>query len=248
MAPERTELKWMYEPVNLFETEYESARGGAKLRVSEGEAVVTVPGPKPDVATERELRKWVEAVLKVRGLQASRAATLAEDPAIIEFENGRRNIFVRARAGVFVVDAGQVDMIHTDAGGQMIRDTKTERRAVHRAELDDLSAKAEKSPILGHLLDSFTAALREPAVEFVRIYEIRDALSVLYGSEREAKRKLGISNSDWSEFGRLANDAPVLEGRHNGKHAEALRPATSEERATMRRLAEDWIRKFATGL
>jgi hypothetical protein len=46
----------------------------------------------------------------------------------------------------------------------------------------------------------------------------------------------------------MANDEPVVEGRHRGKSLGPLRNATTDERARMRALAEDWIRKFAATL
>ena len=97
------------------------------------------------------------------------------------------------------------------------------------------------------MLESFSTALNEPDSEFVRLYQIRDALVKRFGSERDAKEALGISTSDWKFFGQMANDEPV--GRSaSWEESRPLRNVTTDERARMRAVAEDWIRKFAAML
>ena len=145
VMPDRTEPTWTFEPANLFEVPYEANRGDASLRVFDGTAVVTVPGGSPDASRETEFRTWIRNVLRVRGLQTGRPQAPADEPSIVEFENGRRNIFVRMKAGVITVEGGSVDFVHTDATGQVVRDTKAERRTAHRNELDDLTSKPRKA-------------------------------------------------------------------------------------------------------
>ena len=69
------------------------------------------------------------------------------------------------------------------------------------------------------MLESFVAALNEREGEFVRLYEIRDALVKHFGSDRDARERLGVSSEDWSNFGRLANAAPLTEGLPATPHA-----------------------------
>lgn len=249
MAIERSELTWNYKPTDLLELPYESERGEVKLRVANGIAVVILPGTQPDGSEEKELHEWVRLVLTVRALQVTRVFTLDDHPSVIEIdEKGRRHAYLRATAGAVTVAAGQLEFIQTDAFGRIVRDSRKERQEAQKNELSDLSAKALNHPIVGHLLKSFLAALSEPSVEFVRLYEVRDSLSAFYGNEQRARLSLGITKSEWSDFGRLANDEPVREGRHNGKHSDSLRSATADERAFMRRVAGQWIRKFASTL
>jgi hypothetical protein len=242
----RTQLEWSYTPADLFEVGYDSSRGPATLHIGDGVALLTVPGGQPDRVEEGDFYRWILTIIRVRALQVKRTATISDDPSVVEFdEQGHRHVSLRVKAGAIAIMTGQLEAIQTDANGNVVRDSRGERIAAHKSELDDLSTKAATNPVLGHVLNSFAAALDEESVEFVRLYEIRDILSVFYGSEGDARRALDIRRADWSEFGRLSNDAPVFEGRHNGKHADQLRPATADERALMRRLAEEWIRKFA---
>ena len=246
---ERTELTWNFEPADLFETAFDAERGGAKLSAWDGEAVVTVVGPQPSESEEEALETWLLNILRVRAMQTNRAAGLKGGrPRAIELKNGNRNIFVRVEPAVLRIFAGRVDFIHTDASGAVVRDTKAERIAGDRSEVGAIAEKATTNSVLGKMLESLVTALSEPAGEFVRLYEIRDALSTHFGGDREARNALGISAGDWSRFGFLANNTPVLEGRHRGEHPGGLRPATADERETMRRLAKEWIRKFAESL
>jgi hypothetical protein len=94
--------------------------------------------------------------------------------------------------------------------------------------------------------------LREPGNELIHLYEIRDALSTKFGGERGVRAALlGISSSDWSMLGRLANDEPIRQGRHRGHHAGALRGATETElaqaRAIARRMIDAYLRYLETG-
>jgi hypothetical protein len=82
--------------------------------------------------------------------------------------------------------------------------------------------------------------------QFVRLYQIRDALVKRFGSERDAKEALGVTTSDWKFYGQMANDEPVVEGRHRGKSLGPLRNATTDERARMRALDEDWTQSIAS--
>ncbi len=245
MDAERTELAWAFTPADLFEAAYEGSHQGAQISIVDGKAIVVVSGAQPTPAVEEELRQWVLSVLRVRAIQTGRSFELKGNATATEFKDGKRHIFVRVEPGVIRITAGRVDVVQTDANGAVVRDTKAERIASDRAEMDEVGKKASTNPVLEAMLESFVSALNDRPGEFVRLYEIRDALVKHFGNELEAKKMLGISSGDWSKFGQLANDEPVLEGPHRGKHPDLLRPATAEERETMQRLAKDWIRKFA---
>jgi hypothetical protein len=135
-------------------------------------------------------------------------------------------------------------MKKTDADGCVILDTKADRIAKERAELDLLTDKSARSAPLRAMLASYSAATSDSANELMHLYEIRDALHAEYGSDDAAKKALGISSGEWSRFGGLAN-GPIEQGRHRGKFPEGLRDATPEELADSRQLAYRWILVFA---
>lgn len=248
MDAERTELAWTFTPEGLFEGAYEGTHGGAQLSISGGKAIVTVSGPQPSAPAEEALKHWVVSVLRVRAVQSGLRFELSRNATATEFKDGKSHIYVRVESAVVRITDGKVDVVQTNASGAVVRDTRAERIASHRAELDEVGKKSLTSPVLSAMLESYVTALNDRQAEFVRLYEIRDALVKHFGSDRDAKQNLSISSGDWSEFGRLANDAPVIEGRHRGKHPDSLRPATPEERETMQSVAKEWIRKFSSNL
>jgi len=248
MEPVRTELGWSYQPANFFEGPYERTDRDALLRIDVGRAVVTVSGGEPPPDVEQRLLAWVRHTLQIRSLQTGRTFELDPQPNVVEFRGSNRNVILRAGVGSFAITGGNLDVVQTNASGKTVVDTKAERSKLQTDDLDDLSAKAQADRVLGTMLESLSTALNEPDSEFVRLYQIRDALVKRFGSERDAKEAFGISTSDWKFFGQMANDEPVVGGRHRGKSLGPLRNATTDERARMRAVAEDWIRKFAATL
>jgi hypothetical protein len=101
---------------------------------------------------------------------------------------------------------------------------------------------------LRKMVASFGSAINDPTNALTHLYEIRDALAKYFGSRNAAETALQMGSRDWGEFGRIANDEPLLEGRHRGRHVGPLRHATPQELATVKDLAEEWIRKFASKL
>jgi hypothetical protein len=179
-------------------------------------------------------------------MQIRKRFRLDDHPNAVEFSGESRNVILRTGVGATVNASDHLDVQLTDAAtGAVIGDTKAERIAVQQSELSDLSDKAQRSPVLRRMLESFEASVNDPENELTHLYEVRDALVKHFRNEATAKSKMRISSRKWRTFGRLANDEPLLEGRHRGKHAESLRHATNEELATVRDLAREWIRTFA---
>ena len=85
--------------------------------------------------------------------------------------------------------------------------------------------------------------MSDPDDELVHLYEIRDALSTKFGSEKAARNALKISYDNWSRFGQLCNDEPLRQGRHRGKKYEA-RDATNAELSEARRIAQAMIEGY----
>ena len=156
---------------------------------------------------------------------------------------------MRVGAGSIVIPGGQLDFtIRDSATGAVLRDSKAERLAAVTSELNELSKKAQHSQELRSMLASWSAGIDDSENELTHQYEIRDILAKHFGSDMASRRALGISSSEWSTFGRLANDEPLLEGRHRGKHHAKLRHATEDQLRIVRRLASEWVRKFAATL
>ncbi|PYI80595.1 MAG: hypothetical protein DMF05_05925 [Verrucomicrobia bacterium] len=75
----------------------------------------------------------------------------------------------------------------------------------------------------------------------------RQLTEILQAKEKLAwnySTKLRITKTDWARLGYLANEAPLEEGRHRGKHSE-LRHATAAELNEARTIARQIITAFA---
>jgi hypothetical protein len=137
-----------------------------------------------------------------------------------------------------------VDLVTTNASGEVIRDTRAERIAGHKRFIASLLPKMSNGTMRA-MVDSYRNAIDDPANELVHLYEVRDAAREHFKDEEAARKALGISRNEWGDLGRLANDAPLKQGRHRGIHAPNLRDAASEELERARSVARKIIEAFA---
>ncbi len=245
MTVDRTELKWTYEPSDFFEAPYRHAGCDFDLMVDAGTAManLTVPtNPVPSDLEER-VRSFIENVFLVRKFQLHKNYKL-EGPTIYQkHSSGRKDVSVRLEDSIVLMD--QVDVIVTDAEGNIKRDSKAERIAESTSELDLLAPKLQQSSTLRGLFVSYSRSVADPDDEFTHLYEIRDALCHHYGGKCPTLSALGINASDWGRFGFLTNEEQLEQSRHRGKHSHGPRPATAEELDEARKLARQWIIAFA---
>lgn len=246
MTLERTELEWIYDPTDLFEAPYRHAGVDFDLLVDAGRAMATLSVPQEPVSPDVEecVRATIESVFLVRQLQIHRNYSL-KGPTTYQHSAGRKNISIRVGSAVVVGSVGHPDLIVTDAAGNIVRDSRAERIAEHVSVLDAVAPKLVRSGTLRSLLESYSRSVTDPYNELVYLYEIRDALSKHYGSERSAREALGISRGKWQRLGVLADVEPLEQGRHRGKHPMGRRAATENELNEARQLVHPWIMAFA---
>lgn len=243
----RTELEWSFAPADMFDARRVFPFPEGELVVDGGTAVYalkTACDPVPFELRNRIIEE-VEQVFSVRRLITRRAFRLG-GPDIVQHQlGGGRSIAVSVTEAVAVASVGHVDIVITDASGQVTFDSKKQRIADESAVILDLAPKALHSPVLRAMLESYGRAVDDPANELVHLYEIRDAASKHYGGEGSARDALEITKKEWQELGRIANEEPIAEGRHRGKQLQGLRPATPQELALAREIARLIVEKFA---
>lgn len=112
---------------------------------------------------------------------------------------------------------------------------KEEKNFIFLAERykNDKTAKA--------ILNSFNEATNDPDNELIHLFDIWEALKSEFKSEEKTLTELRISVNQKKQFTRLANNEPVRQGRHRGRHAGKLRNATNEELETVRKIAANMI-------
>ncbi len=143
------------------------------------------------------------------------------------------------------VSLGRVDFRITDAGGNIVEDTKGARLELQRDFVNRLAPKTSRSHVLRKLLASYVAAVRDQANELVHLFEIRDALQAHFKGAQRAQQALRLSKSEWEVLGRVANDGDLVEGRHRGLALGSPRQATEAELARARASALLLIDRFA---
>jgi hypothetical protein len=158
--------------------------------------------------------------------------------------DGRKDVTVFPESCVVTISGGTADFVVKDKDGNVISDSRKER-VERKIELADLATTwRPKDPVAASLLSSYNAAVNDPDNELVHLHEIRDALKKRFGGEREAQTELGISGTQWSRLGRLANREPLRQGRHRGKSAGALRDATGAELKEARTIARILVERY----
>lgn len=100
-----------------------------------------------------------------------------------------------------------------------------------------------EDPLLRGLMASFRRAVTDPVDQMTHLYEIRDALNRHLGGEKEARKVLGLTSTEWSDLGRIANYEPIEESRHRGNHP-VLHQATDQEKARVIEIAGRMIRAY----
>jgi hypothetical protein len=234
--PDRTELQWFYSPADFFEAPYLEEETGHSISIADGVAKATLQGPAA-IGADEVLARKIKALFQIRQMQTNRRFELERLPSVTVFRGGTRHFILTTEPGIIRVTGTDVDVIATDAKGEVVRDTRAERIAVHNAELNSISGKAARSELLRGMLDSYQRSINDPANALVHLYEVRDALAEHCGGAATAVQTLGISKRAWDDLGRLANNEPVAEGRHRGKHGENLRTATPAELMRVREAA-----------
>lgn len=119
---------------------------------------------------------------------------------------------------------------------------------VAKAELYELSID-----IVKHLSDAFfcrsweSFGLAHGADEhsISHLYDVRDSIAKVFGSEENARKILCLDKDEWSRFGKIFNAESVVGGRHNGKHPTPLKPMSMEERSFVMKFAKTML--FAYG-
>jgi len=250
MAVVATDLEWAYEPADFFEEPWSLDLDLGTLTLDNGTARLRLAAAADPVPLDLRERAHAQVawVLDARLLLEGRPYSLRGPNITQHEEGGIRHTVALLEGDALKVGLGRVDVVITDAAGEVLRDTKAERLHNDRAFVCTLTRKAAGSPRLTSLLRSYKAAVSDPANALVHLYEIKDALSSTFGGDEAALQALGKPKEEWRELKRLANDEPLQEGRHRGKHTANIRPATPDELVTAKRIARLLIERFAETL
>jgi hypothetical protein len=158
--------------------------------------------------------------------------------------DGRKDTLMELEAGHYTLSGDTVDFQHVDKNGNVVSDSARDRIEKKKRLADLVTKYSASDQLLGSLLKSYNASVRDPNNELVHLYEIRDGLSAKFGGENAARSTLAVSSAVWSRLGLLCNNEPLRQGRHRGKTASSLRDATEAELAEARAIARGMIEAY----
>jgi len=238
-------LEWTYTPPDYFEESIHIIRDRYEMTIENGKVEAKVI----DLIYEENAEIWnqLHEALNNRflGVQVltHKIYELSKPSMCKIHPDGHKDFFLFIESSVIIHSADSVDLVVRDKDGNIVGDTRRERIDKKRT-IAELSERHQANPVVKAILHSYHMAVMEPDNELVHLYEIRDALATKFGGEFVAVKTLGISRTDWSKFGHLANKAPVKQGRHRGQHIGALRDATNEELSKAHEFAQKLILSF----
>ena len=232
-------FEWSFTPPDYFEVPIEIVRDDYTLTITHGKVDARLDSTAYEA--NPSIRQTLQDGLNDRflGVQllTHRAYELSRSTMTRVHPDGRKDVFLEVEPARIAIAGHPVDLQVRDKDGNIIADSKRDRIEKKRSLADLVSTYRASDVTLASLLRSHDAAVRDPNNELAHLYEIRDALSVKFGGDKEARSALGISSADWSKFGLLCNNEPLRQGRHRGKIGAALRDATESELVEARQIA-----------
>lgn len=231
-------LEWAFTPRDYFEEEVDLVCDHGSFHITSGKVELRVPPEKypSDHSLRMQLYGELDAHFLGAQVLAHKPYTLTKPNVYKLHPDGRKDVSVFPEGATLTISCGSADFILTDSAGNIVRDTKRER-IEHKVLFAQRAGRYVNDPVANALLRSYSAAVNDTRNELVHLYEIRDALSQHFGGEAAATNAIGVSGTQWSRIGQLANNEPLTQGRHRGKQLGALRDATSDELSEVRQIA-----------
>lgn len=236
-------VQWEYTPSDIFEERVELRSGPYLFVLNSGHAEVSTPaddGPVDYHPVRTELHERVNGLLLAAQVLSHESYSLSAPRLTRIHADGRRDSFIFPAPGRITIRLGRTDTICTDATGT--RDTRKER-INQRNSFAELAAEYLTNPVASSILRSYSAAVADPRNEFLHLYEIREAIAKHLRTDGATKDGI-IGGTRWQRLRKLANQEPVLQGRHRGQYLGALREATPEELAEARDIGRAMIEEY----
>lgn len=243
-------LEWTYSPPNLFEEPFTIEQDGYVISIEEGKIEARIPENifEANASLRGELHESLNSRFLALQLLSHLTYELSESQMTREHADGKRDIIVEVPTMKIAISGGQADFVLRDKDGNIKTDTKRERIEHKKSFSQKISDVTKTDDLLLSMLRSYSASVNDPGNELIHLYEIREALAKYFSGEKEARQALNISNTKWSKFGQLCNNAPLRQGRHRGQNIGGLREATKEELNEVREIASEMINGYLSFL
>lgn len=242
---EQIVVEWNYEPNDYFEDDFTIKYDNCDIKIQSGIATAIIAPIHIDKIDEmiNKLNQDLESRFLAVQVMTHQKYKLGKPSRYDLKKDGKKNIYIQVDM-VSVSDISPIDIIISDAKGNVISDTKQER--INKKKwFSETSAKFRiKDQTLNQMLKSYGSSVSDPNNELVHLYEIRDAVSKEFNGESITRSKLNITKKEWSDFGLIANKKPLLQGRHRGNNAGELRQADFSELEIARKIASKIVENY----
>lgn len=240
------QLEWKYSPETYLEEPISIPFEGGDLEIKDGVAIARIDQALyiSDSSIQEVLTRQIESRLHAVQIMTHRDFELSKPSRTDVREDGKKNHFLEVEPCVMTITVGTVDFVVKDKDGKIVSDTKRERLDKQKRFASLLDKHRHSDAKLDQMLKSYQKSVRDPANELVHLYEIRDSLSMRFGTKKNAIQKLGITIAEWEEIGKMANILPLKQGRHRGKAVGSLRDAEIAELEKARNSVAYLIEKY----
>ena len=234
-------IQWSFTPANYFEKPLHIHNDLYEMTIDDGKAIAEIAehAGDPRLSLKEQVHNKLKARFAGAQLISHRAFQLSE-PSLTYINPSGTTVYPETLELTMTMSC-EMDFVHKDKDGNILADSKSER-INNKQLIAELAEKyCETNLIVKGLLASYTAAVNDPSNELVHLYEVRDSLSKEFGGKTPAIAALSIPNKEWQELGRLANDAPLKQGRHRGNKISQLRDATKAELELARKYTSNML-------
>ena len=216
-AARRIELVWTYTPTDYFAAPVVVEGNCYEIEIGGGSIIIRADADyyESDPSAYDRLKK--ETSYAFQGVQPWRRRPFwikGGQKFIIEPDGQKR--FLGATAHVVLIVRPKYKDLGVDP-----------ERVRNLVQLTALHAVSD--PTLLRMLASFDAAVNYPESVLVHLYEVWEALATRFRKNKRKLGTLGVSKKLRSQLTKMANKDPLSEGRHRGRFAGTLRPATDDE-------------------
>ena len=235
-------VEWIYSPADYFERPVEISSENYNLTINDGKVKATTSqDPRPYLYEQLE----VELEYRLQGAQlvSKKPYKLSKHSIDCIHSNGNRTLFIEGTSEIKV--STHADLTIINKNGTIVANTRVER--IERKKLlSNLAVKHGSSDSLAkELLLHYSKAINDRDHFLVHLYDIIEGLKRQFGKEQIVRNLLNISKAQFNTLRRLANDAPLREGRHRARtEPSELRNATTIEWDTAMNIAAEIVEKY----
>lgn len=237
---------WDFSPPNYFEEKITISRSDYTMIIENGKVEARTTAAIYDANASMRDTLYVALNDRFLGVQLlSHTPYVLSRPKVTKVHpNGRQEIFIELEGAQLEFSAGSLDVQVADQQGNVVSDSKADRIEEKKNLAELVTKYGSTDSVLGELLKSNSAGVRDPDNELVHLFEIQEALCKRFRNESAAMSTLSIDTPHWNRFGRICNDKNIRQGRHRGQNVRGLRDATDAELMEARGMARSMIEAY----